>query len=186
MATAKIISDIDDKRVKAVMNKILPYLKSDSTVVDIGSGNCKISKELQNRGFVVKPVDIKNKSEFKNIIPVVYDGKTLLFSDNTFDVALLITVLHHTKNPIQLLKEAKRVAKTIILMEDTYKGRLQKYLTFIMDSLVNLEFIGHPHTNKTVSKWEEIFKELNLRVVDRNTHNFWIFFTSATFFLAKG
>ena len=51
-----------------------------------------------------------------NIIPgdfidVVYDGKKIPFSNNTFDKILLRCVLEHVKDPSSILEEASRVLK---------------------------------------------------------------------------
>ena len=46
------------------------------------------------------------------------------------------------------------------------KSELEKYKTYIMDSIVNFEFKDHPHNNKTDIEWKNIFKQLNLKLVD--------------------
>ena len=96
-----------------------------------------------------------------------------------------MTVLHHTLDPETLLDQAKRVARRIIVMEDVYSNVIQKYATFIMDSVVNFEFIGHPHANKSHSQWLEIFNKLELKIIKSESHSFWKFFTSNTYLLEK-
>jgi ubiquinone/menaquinone biosynthesis C-methylase UbiE len=172
-------------RLSDILRKISPYLKKEDRIIDIGCGSCEVCKHLQNDGYAVTPVDVKNRSFFRNIKPIIYDGKKLPFPDNSFDVSLLITVLHHTQDPVAVLSEAKRVSKRIIVMEDLYQGKAQKYLTFAMDSILNLEFFGHPHTNMTKEEWEHLFKELKLTKKGENIHDFWKFFTSGTFYLVK-
>lgn len=174
-----------DKRTLEIIRKISPYLKTEDKILDIGSGNCRVCHVLQQKGLPVTALDIKNRSRVSTILPTIYDGKKLPFSDDSFDVSLLITVLHHTQDPIAILKEAKRVSKRIIVMEDLYDRTFQKYATFLMDSIYNLEFFNHPHNNMTEAKWKKIFAELNLRVVDEQKNNWWIFFTSGTFCLEK-
>ena len=174
-----------DSRTKDILRKITPYLKSGDCIIDIGSGDCTVANTLGNNGYEITPLDIRDESVHQNFRPIIYDGKNIPFPDDSFDVALLITVLHHTKKPIEILKEAIRVAPRIIVMEDLYKNLLQKYLTFAMDSLLNLEFFGHPHTNMTQEQWEGVFNKLGLKILDRNVHNFWRFFTSGTFYLEK-
>jgi len=70
----------------------------------------------------------------------LYDGKKIPYDDDSFDVALLITVLHHTPHPEKILQEAQRVAKKIVLVEDVYSTVFHKYVTYFFDSLVNFEF----------------------------------------------
>ncbi len=137
---------------------------------------------LIKEDYRVTTCDIKNTSLFEEIHPIIIKDK-LPFEDKSFTTSMLITVLHHTKNPEEILKEAKRVSNQIIVMEDTYKTSIQKLFTFFMDSFYNLEFIGHPHTNKTEKEWEKVFKVLGLVVLNKNSHPFWKFFTSTTYLL---
>lgn len=181
----KLILKIDEKRVNYVIKTIEPYLDTSGKLIDIGSGLCVISKRLRNLGYDILSLDIRNISLFEDVIPIVYKGEKIPFRDNSFDTALLITVLHHTKDPKSLLKEAKRVAKRIIVMEDTYSSSFQKYLTFIMDSLVNFEFFNHSHTNKTDKDWRKLFKKLDLKIRSFSSCNYSQFLTSTTYFLEK-
>lgn len=180
-----MMNNFSRKLIDARMTEISPYLQTGDRIVDIGSGNCFLAERLISLGYSVTSVDIKNKSKVKNIIPIIYDGKNLPLGDDSFDVALLITVLHHVKEPVQVLEEAKRVAKRIIIMEDLYRNSFQKYITFIMDSVINLEFYGHPHSNKTDKEWLNTFEKLNLNTRDKKQNNFWKLFTNGTYYLAR-
>ncbi|OGY56889.1 MAG: hypothetical protein A2Y84_00040 [Candidatus Colwellbacteria bacterium RBG_13_48_8] len=175
----------EDLRAKEVLRKITPYLRKNDRILDVGSGSCVIAKNLKNRGYKITLVDVVNRSVYRNFRPVIYDGEKIPFADNHFDVALLITVLHHTQEPIKVLKEARRVAPRIVVMEDLHKGFIQKYLTFAMDNWTNRRFWGNPHTNMTQEQWEDIFKKLGLKILDKNIHRFWRFFTSGTFYLER-
>lgn len=112
----------NNPRVQDILRKIIPYFHKEDRILDICAGSCEIAKILINNGFQVKPIDVVNKSIYKDFSPIIYDGKRLPFKDNSFDVVLLITVLHHTKNPEEILREAARVATRIIVMEDLYKN----------------------------------------------------------------
>jgi ubiquinone/menaquinone biosynthesis C-methylase UbiE len=146
------------------VNHFSHLLEPGEKIIDIGSGICDITKMLQQIGYDVTALDVENFS-CTDIQPHIYDGTTLPFGRGSFDTALLLTVLHHTANPEQVLREATRVAKRVILTEDIYTNSWHKHLTFWMDSLLNLEFFGHPHSNKTDAAWRETFTRLGLRVV---------------------
>lgn len=180
-----MFAQLRDVRVNEILGKIAPYLKEGDRILDIGSGNCTVARELKDSGYKVTLLDVVDKSMYSDLRPMIYDGENIPFPDDSFDVALLITVLHHTKGPVAILKEAARVSPRIIVMEDLYKGFFQKYLTFAMDSFLNREFFGHPHTNMTEREWEKVFSKLELKILDRNIHNFWRFFTSGTFYLQR-
>ncbi|MBP7005902.1 class I SAM-dependent methyltransferase [Patescibacteria group bacterium] len=168
-------------RTKAIMADISPSLKEGDRVVDIGSGGCSVADALMGRGFSVTAVDVRDSSCVPNIKPVLYDGKHLPFADKSFDVALSITVLHHTPDPDQVLREAGRVAKRVMIQEDVFRSTWQRYATYVMDSVLNLEFFGHPHTNKSESEWKQTFKQLGFSEVSGRVRRFWKLFLSVTY-----
>jgi ubiquinone/menaquinone biosynthesis C-methylase UbiE len=174
-----------NNRRDVVVDKIVPYLKECDRILDIGCGGGHIAKSLKDANYSVIALDIVNKSSFPDVQPIIYDGHVIPFPDDSFDVAFLLTVLHHIKDPLATLAEAKRVARRIVIMEDLYDGWFQKYMTFAMDSFLNREFFGHPHSNKTKAEWEAAFKEMGLKVVDEKSNDFWRFFTSGTFSLER-
>jgi ubiquinone/menaquinone biosynthesis C-methylase UbiE len=53
-----------------------------------------------------------------------YDGVTLPEADASYDVVMMIDVLHHTDDPTLLLREAGRVSKQGILIKDHFRDGL--------------------------------------------------------------
>ena len=84
-----------------------------------------------------------------------------------------------------VIKEALRVADELIIIEDVYTNQLHKYLTFFTDSLFNFEFIGHPHSNKTETEWEKLFKNLKLKIKDKRKDKVLKFYNQVTYYLSK-
>lgn len=144
---------------------IAPFLPPAGRILDLGSGRGVVAGILRARGYDVTPLDVRDRSIDPRFRPVLYDGNRIPFEDNRFDCALLLTVLHHTPDPSSILREAARVAARIIVIEDVYSNTFQKYLTFFTDSLCNLEFFGHPHTNKTDGQWRMLFEDLGLELL---------------------
>ena len=175
----------DKTRCEDIIKTVRPYLHKSDKILDVGSGFCTISKRLVDLGHTVTSLDVKDRSLYEQISVTLYDGVKIPFKTDSFDVVLVITVLHHIKDFEKILKEAKRVAKKIIIMEDTYISEWQKYLTFAMDNIVNMEFLNHPHTNKSDKDWRSLFNRYNLTIKDVSSHNYWRFFTSTTYFLEK-
>lgn len=168
-------------RTASIVQDVAPFLEVGDRVIDIGSGGCLVAEAWIKRGFSVTPVDIQNKSCVSGIQPVLYDGKNLPFADKAFDVALLITVLHHTPDPDRVLREAGRVARRVVIQEDVFRSTWQRYATYVMDSVLNMEFFGHPHTNRSETEWRKTFKRLNFSEVFGRTRRFWKIFLSATY-----
>ena len=173
-------------RKAEIKRKVLAkFYQKDTGILDIGSGNCALSKLLIESGYSLTALDISNKSAFPDFQPMIYDGHRLPFEDNSFDWVQLITVLHHVPDPEALIIEAKRVGKIILIQEETYKNTLQKYLTWLADSVNNWEFRGHPHTNKTEEEWETLFLRHHLKLQQKERRRFLFFFTQVTYLLSK-
>ena len=172
-------------RVQEKMAEIEPYLDSHDRILDVGSGNCVLTQELRGQGYKVLPVDVKKHNLVDAIVPILYDGRTLPFCQNSFDVALLITVLHHTSDPESVLNEARRVAQRIIVIEEIYENRFEKYFTYVIDSLFNLEFFGHPRSNRTDSEWRRTFNRLCLNVRSADYSRSLVFLRRVTYVLDR-
>lgn len=173
-------------RMAIKLDRIEQHLDKEGTILDLGTGNGGLCLELRKRGYTVEPVDVKNISFFDSVSPTIYDGRRLPFEDGHFPTAMIITVLHHTPDPEAVLDEALRVTgKRMIVMEDIYKNPFQKYLTFFTDSLVNLEFAGHPHTNKSDKQWKKVFADRGLKLVACDEFRTLVFFRQVIYVLEK-
>lgn len=149
-------------RAEGVVGWFGRYLQSGDKVLDIGAGSCNIVEVLQDKGFDATPLDLRNVSLVPSIQPVLYDGRHIPFEDKSFDVALLVFILHHTSEPEAIIKEASRVARRLVVIEDIYRGPVHKRVTFFFDSLLNWEWKGHPHSNRSDREWKATFTRLGL------------------------
>jgi ubiquinone/menaquinone biosynthesis C-methylase UbiE len=127
---------------------------------DLGSGTGLVGRALRSQGYDVTPIDVMDLRFFSDFPTVVYDGKTLPFARDAFDVAILAFTLHHCTDPERVLAEALRVAPVVVVLEDVVLNRVHRWATMITDSLLNLEFFGHPHQNHTDAEWRAIFARL--------------------------
>lgn len=151
-------------RIREKLTEIRPYIRPADRILDVGSGNGLLGATLRQYGHQVTALDVRNGRFPGGLPPVLYDGVRMPFADGAFDVALLITMLHHTPQPEQILAEARRVATRLIVVEETYANVVEQYVTYGIDSVFNLEFRGHPHTNKTDTGWRQAFRALGLSV----------------------
>jgi len=178
-----IIYQLTFLRVQEKVKEIVRYLPERGKILDIGSGNCVVCQILRHKQFQVIPLDIRESSFVDGIVPILYNGERMPFKDKSFDVAMLLTVLHHTRYPERVLEEAKRVARSLIIIEEIYTTRIQRLLTFLIDSLFNLEFLGHPHTNRTDEEWKQTFYRLGFEVKDMRYGRSLIVLKRAAYFL---
>jgi len=170
---------------KFKIERISEDLSKKDRILDIGTGPGSVCLLMQREGYNLTPLDVVDQTLSSEVEPLIYNGKKLPFDDNSFNTALILTVLHHTSNPKEILSEAKRVADKIIIVEDIYSNPIQKYLTFIVDSIVNMEFAGHPHSNKSDTEWKTTFNKLGLKLKATRYDRFLLFFRQATYYLEK-
>ncbi|WP_035571881.1 class I SAM-dependent methyltransferase [Halonatronum saccharophilum] len=170
---------------KEKRRRIKPFIKDGDKIIDIGAGKGALSWSLMEDGYDITPVDVKDLSYSEMVNPLIYDGERIPFEDDKFDVALLITVLHHTPDPEKIIKEAKRVAKRVIIIEDVYNNNFEKYATWFMDSLLNWQFSGHPHTNMKDKEWKDTFKKLGLTLKSTSEERALFYFKQNTYYLER-
>tara|TARA_B110000908_G_scaffold128423_1_gene150825 strand:- start:873 stop:1430 length:558 start_codon:yes stop_codon:yes gene_type:complete len=101
------------------------FFPEGQTVLDFGSGSCLLQAFLKNRNKVVN-LDIYNGCPDTYI----YDGYTIPFPDNSFDISFCMHVLHHIPHHKQILQELIRVTKRrIIIVEEYYNSYISKLIT---------------------------------------------------------
>lgn len=167
-----LVERIIKKRTKWIVNSFDEFVEKGKKVLDVGAGGGWISKEIQKRkntDIALLDVTDFNQTDLKLTL---YDGKKMPFSDNSFDVVLLNFVLHHSKNPLEILKEAKRVSRDkIVIFEDTYNSFFEKIILYFWDIISNLHsFLIKPFKEKMsfnfkkISQWKKIFEDFNLKI----------------------
>ena len=173
-------------RAHEMVKRIQFYLGPHNKILDIGSGTCNVAEVIMKKGFKnLTMLDVADRSFVPRLKAVLYDGRQMPFDNDHFDVALMLTILHHTESPESIINEAVRVASRLIIIEDIFDNVFHKYATFFFDSLLNLEFFGHPHTNKSDREWRQTFENMGLKVVDAKYQYSHIFFKHATYHLEK-
>lgn len=172
---------LEDARAKE--KQFLAFLQPTDRILDLGSGPGSICHLLRGRGFTVTPMDIEDVALDAGVRPTLYDGLNLPFADASFDVALLLTVLHHAQDPMRVLAETGRVARRVIVIEDVYSSPVQRLLTLWIDSLLNLEFLGHPHNNHADPAWRAHFAASGWQLVHTESRRIALFFRQQTYIL---
>jgi SAM-dependent methyltransferase len=97
------------------------------SVVDLGCGDGFYTIQLWDKGHprsmigidpAKNAIDVANHNKHERPIQFqVGDAHAVPFADNSFDVALVQSVLHHDTNPPDLIREAFRLAPEIIIHE---------------------------------------------------------------------
>lgn len=142
--------------------------------LDIGCGNGLTSIILKEK-LNIEPtlcdiVDIRDKLASELPFYKIENGK-LPFADKSFDSSYLQYVLHHIEGIEkikQLLKEAARVAHTVILVEEIASFKTNIVIARSFDEKVNK--LIHPNIEMKIYRYYSmveimiIIKELNLNI----------------------
>lgn len=155
------------RRVQVLSRHLDPLLASGARILDVGAGDGRLAARLAStRGDLrIRCVDMQMRST--TAFPVeCYDGKRLPFEDDAFDAVLLIDVLHHASDPVALLAEAQRVARSVVLIKDhLLEGWLADFTLRFMDWVGNARHgIPLPFRYWPRDAWAEAFKGLHLSV----------------------
>jgi len=106
------------------IQKIARYLNIN-TVLDVGSGDGSVLYWLDKNGFCpsIKSLEISQSGieqiKAKNLASIqeikLFDGYTIPYEDDSFDLVTCSHVLEHVEFPRRLLREIKRVSKYQVL-----------------------------------------------------------------------
>lgn len=160
----KLLQLIYKKRARYFAGKVSPYIGRDEKVADIGGGSGYIGELLSEKAKITL-IDVADYNQ-TSLPLVIYDGKKIPFAKNSFDAALLITVLHHTSNPEKMLEEVKRVSKKIIVIEEDYSTIAGRIFIDLWEWFWNkTSGISTFYNFHSSAEWKEIFNNLNLNLV---------------------
>ena len=171
---------LDAKRKLRRLQKHLKYLDQH---IEIGSGTGSVLSVMRKQNYYVDGLDFADNSFHEDLKPIVYNGRMMPFAKDVYDTALLLTVLHYTEDPEGILREAGRIAKRIVVIENVYDRRVMEWLTKGFCSLMNFEFIGHPHNNRTHAQWIETFEKMDLKLWHKSTYRVGGIFKQAIYVL---
>jgi len=80
---------------------------------------------------------------------------------------MFVDVLHHTNDPVRLLREAKRVGKSIVIKDHIRQGRAAGATLRFMDWVGNARHnVALPYNYWSPAQWASAFKTVGLRVVE--------------------
>ena len=164
-----------DARAEYFAGLFNPYLDPHSRVLDIGGGWGFYAAPLEKRGHTCTVLDVV-KPGYQKAPVVIYDpAHPMPFPDKSFDVSMLVTVLHHVADPVAVLREAKRVTrKTLIVVEDLYHHGLGRAWTILRDQIYNFEFFGHPCQFRKRQEWLDFFKAQGFEAVHDESVYTWM------------
>lgn len=151
--------------------------KKNIRCIDVGCGDLGIKERIAEKvpGTVWQYLDIydlpknlANNEKWKGYIK--FNGKDLPFDDDSIDIVLFCDMLHHAADNVDnLLREAHRVGKYIIIKDSFEYSLYSRYMLRLMDIVGNWGYGVHiPKKYFTVDEFRNICAEMkfNIKVFD--------------------
>lgn len=156
---------IFSRRVQALSDWFSRMVPHQSSVLDVGCGSGLLSKLLQTKRPDISITGIDVIVRPQTYIPVVrFDGVRLPCEDDSYDVAIFCDVLHHTSDPMVLLREASRVARCILIKDHFNDGFAANVRLCMMDWIGNARFgVALSYNYWSRSQWNTAWRQLGLR-----------------------
>jgi SAM-dependent methyltransferase len=161
-----------ERRIRRLAELLAEALPDPCSLLDIGCGDGKLASLLSHIRPVlrIEGVDVVPREETS--FPVrLYDGVSLPFADSSFDAVMLIDVLHHTRDPLQLLQEALRVSRGSLIVKDHIRqGFAAEARLRFMDYIGNSGLgVGLPYNYLLQHEWDDIERSLGLSVLAKKS-----------------
>lgn len=149
---------------------------SPKAYLDIGSGEGGVAAELA-KGWDLPPsrafgIDVAKYEPRPEITHLQYDRDKIPLRTDSVDVATLLMVLHHTENPVAVLKEINRVLEpkgTLIVRETDAQNGREKLFNTVLDTLYyevfdNKPDVPIPKNYRSAKEWVATFAEAGFTV----------------------
>ncbi|MCC8944219.1 class I SAM-dependent methyltransferase [Bradyrhizobium sp. Arg62] len=159
-------------RLRALVRRIVPYLRENERVLDVGCGGGTLGRALMDAPDCPKGVAVMGLERFKRggepIEVVSYDGVTIPFGARTYGVVILADVLHHEKDPDRLIRECARVSRRLVIVKDhQVKGPLAQQRISFIDWVANAPYgVECLYRYNTPTQWAQTPERHGLRSLD--------------------
>lgn len=171
-AAVKVIESIHQgyvfpRRVRILTQHMAELAPQGASILDVGCGDGLLDQllEQQRPDLSVRGIEVLIRK--KTYRPIeVYDGKRIPFGPKSFDAVMMINVLHHTEDPLEVLRQAATVARKCILLKDhTRDGLLAGATLRFMDDVGNARHgVALPYNYWTYRQWMDACEKLQLKV----------------------
>jgi len=158
---------VASRRARVIAMRLAKFVPTGASVLDVGCGDGEIAWLLQQRrpDVTVRGVDVLVRE--RTHVPVEqFDGRTLPFADGAFDAVTFVDVLHHCEWPVELLGEARRVARRAVIVKDhALRGFGARQTLRFMDGIGNRRYgVVLPYNYLRPDQWADAFARLDLTV----------------------
>jgi SAM-dependent methyltransferase len=155
---------VHSRRVAVLTKHIADLLPPAASVLDIGAGDGLLGKMVLTLRPDLRWTAVDTLARPAAHVPVqIFDGKVLPFPDKSFDVALFVDVLHHTGDPMVMLREAVRISRAVVIKDHLRKGFLAGPTLRFMDWVGNSAWgVSLPYNYWSEDQWNGAARALRL------------------------
>lgn len=160
------------RRTEVLAHHVSSLIPRAAGVLDVGCGDGEMASILmkQRSDITLQGLDVLVRPHTR-ISVQCYDGRTIPFPNASFDVVMLMDVLHHSDDPMILLREAARVMRKVLIIKDHLCESAWDNLTLrFMDTIGNARYgVALPYAYWPKRKWFEAFKILGATICEWKT-----------------
>jgi SAM-dependent methyltransferase len=152
------------RRTRVLAEMLAAQIPQNASVLDVGCGDGTIGNLIarQRPDVSIQGVELLVRPGCK-IQCRVFDGFSLPFPDASFDVSLLVDVLHHTQDPAILLREAARVSRAVLLKDHLNENVFDDATLRFMDWVGNRPHgVVLTYNYQSRKEWAEHFSSCGL------------------------
>jgi SAM-dependent methyltransferase len=156
-------SYIHTRRVRVLCAHFASVIPQNARMLDVGCGDGLLAHLIEQcrPDVSISGIDVAVR-DHTHIPVALFDGQTIPYDDASYDVVMLVDVLHHTEDPMILLREAARVARSNIVIKDhVLQGMLAGPTLRLMDRVGNARYgVALPYNYWPLSEWRTAFETL--------------------------
>jgi SAM-dependent methyltransferase len=153
------------RRVAMLADLIKEMIPASSTLLDVGCGDGAIAKIVAQTVPGLEVTGVEYSPRANCAIPCTgFDGAHLPFADRSFDGCMFIDVLHHSLDPLAILRDATRVCRRFILIKDHLaENALDRWTLRLMDWVGNRPHgVVLPYAYLSREQWVELYRGAGL------------------------
>jgi SAM-dependent methyltransferase len=169
------------QRAQTVYREVKPYLIG-SSLLDIGCGDGRITTLVANNNPEFRQIHLTDvvdyvPQELKPFFAIYKEGSLFPTGEQSFDTVLLLTVLHHATDPVDLLELAWQVTSRRLVIIESVVGVETDELTE-EDQIAFAAFVDWfynrvlhdgvpvPYNFTTVRRWQSTFAEHDMPLIE--------------------
>ena len=159
------------RRVRVLSEQLASLIPPAARILDVGCGDGTLDLLIARQRPDVSIVGVDVLVRPNTQIPVrPFDGTHIPYPDASFDVVMFVDVLHHTADPLLLLREAKRVGKMILIKDHFREGLFAGTRLRFMDWVGNAHHgVALPYNYWPRNEWSSAFSQLGLNIIEMRT-----------------